>query len=442
MNKLLIYTQRTSPRLTYILDFILGDLLGLTYDLTQDKNKFNEHTGAKFSYARAPIADEIWFESVELLFETTITLQPISYAERGKMLGFYQVSEKSHLPFDLLASSFLMLSLYNEYLPNKKDKYDRYRGSQSLNYKLGILEKPMINYYALGLKKILEARYPPLVFKENKFEYIATFDIDMAYSYREKGMRVNMGGFVRSLIMSDFGDIRNRYKVLFRGKRDPFDTFDYVFKVCKDAGAKTMFFFLLGNRSKLDKNISHHNENFRRLIKKVAEKTETGIHLSFVSHVSNELMQTEVQRLEEITGKKVTANRFHYLRFLAPISYLRLIKIGIKEDYSMGFPARLGFRAGTCTPFKYFDLVSNEATEFKIHPFAFMDTTLTHYNRLNPEESKEKILTLMKYVKEVGGPFVALWHNSSLTETGQWVGWRDIFETVARDAAAIMKQQQ
>ena len=439
---MLIYTERNSPRLTYILDFILGDLMGLAYRLTNDKDNFKNYNGAKFCYAKHPVADEIFFEAVDLLFETNVTLQPISFAEQGKMLGFYQVSERSAMPFDFLASAFLMISLYNEYLPNKKDKYDRYRGSQSLNYKLGILEKPMINYYAHELKKILSAKFPELVFKQNKFEYIATFDVDMAYSYLEKGARINAGGFMRSLVLSDFSDIRNRYRVLFRGKRDPFDTFDYLFKICKEAQAKTMFFFLLGNRSKLDKNISHTNERFRKLIKKISEKTEVGIHLSFRSHIANDVMETEMHRLEEITGKPVFRNRFHYLRFLVPASYVRLVKIGIKEDYSMGYAARVGFRAATCSPFMFFDLVKNEPTELKIYPFAFMDTTFTHYNRRDPEEALERILTMMKYVREVGGPFVGLWHNSSFTEQGEWVGWKNVFETVAREAGAIMKQQQ
>ena len=74
----------------------------------------------------------------------------------------------------MFASSFVMLSRYNEYLLHKKDKYDRCRASQSINYAAGFLDKPMINYYALYLKKMLGARFPELKFKDNKFEYIAT----------------------------------------------------------------------------------------------------------------------------------------------------------------------------------------------------------------------------------------------------------------------------
>jgi hypothetical protein len=150
-------------------------------------------------------------------------------------------------------------------------------------------------------------------------------------------------------------------------------------------------------------------------------------------------MRKEIERLEEITAKKITRNRFHFLRFNIPASYLRLVKLGIEEDYSLGHASRAGFRAGTCSPFYFFNLVKNERTNFRIHPFAFMDATLTHYNRLSSSKALDKILQIMQYVKEVEGPFLGLWHNSSFTEQREWKGWRNIFETVAAEASALMK---
>ncbi len=441
MNKLLIYTEQKSNRLTYIFDFLLTELLGLNYELTQDIDTFTSHEGPKFSYASQPIADELFFEAVPFLYETDLVLQPVDFCEYGKSTGFYIVSERSLMPFDVFASAFFMLSCYNEYLLNKKDKYDRYRASQSMNYRAGFLDKPMINYYALDLKKILSDKYPELVFKKNNFEYLPTFDIDMAYSFREKGFAVNLGGFLRAFLLSDFKEIKSRYGVLFRNKKDPFDNFDFILGTCKKYALKTLFFFLVGEKSQFDKNISVENETFRDLIKDVSEQADVGVHLSFRSHISNDVMHTEIDRLEEITGKKITSNRFHYLRFIIPASYMRLIKIGITEEYSMGHASRVGFRAATCTPFYFFNLIKNEKSPLKIYPFAFMDTTFTHYNRLNAEEAQEKILQMMKYVKEVEGPFIGLWHNSSFCEERQWKGWKEVFEAVAENAMALTKEE-
>jgi len=70
-----------------------------------------------------------------------------------------------------------------------------------------------------------------------------------------------------------------------------------------------------------------------------------------------------------------------------------------------------------------------------------MDTTFTQYKHLNAEQALEEIREIMKYVEEAGGTFISLWHNSSLTETGEWKGWRKVFETVIHEADKIMKRQ-
>jgi len=440
--RLLIYTEQTSSRLTYTFDFILGDLLGLEYDLTNDKEYFLSQSGPKFSYASKPVGNELFLACAPVLFETDITLQPVDFIHHENLIGFYPVPGPSDMPFDMFASSFVMISRYNEYLLHKKDKYDRYRPSQSMNYMGGFLGKPMINYYAVHLKKILSAKYPELNFKNNKFEHIATFDIDMAYSYLGQGAKVNLGGFFRSLLMSNFKEVKDRYQVLFKNKKDPFDTFDEILETCKKFAVKTKFFFLIGNKSSPNKNIPHTHEPFRGIIRKVSEKTDIGIHLSYMSDKSDETMEQEIQILQHISGIKTTSNRFHYLRFTLPASYLSLSRIGITEDYSFGYATRVGFRAATCTPFYFFNLLKNERTNVKIYPFAFMDTTLAHYNRLSARESLVKILQIMKWVKEVEGPFISLWHNSSFTETGVWKGWKDVFETVAKEATALTEKSE
>lgn len=438
MNHVLIYVDKTTNRLQYIFDFIIGNLLGLQSEFTSDKEKFNQHSGAKFSYCSEPLADEIFFQSSVLLFETNLRPQPINFCEHGRLQGFYPVyHSQTVLPFDIFSSAFFMLTRYEEYLTNKKDKYDRYRGSQSMNYKAGFLEKPMINYYAIELKKILLVKFPSLVFARHKFSYTATFDIDMAYSYLHKGFKRNFGGFVRSIMLSKMDEVRERFAVLTKARRDPFDTYDYIFQICEKYNIPTVFFFLLGDQSRFDKNIPYDNPEFQSLIRSIHQKTKTGIHLSFKSHIGNKQTEMEINRLQEITTSPALLNRFHYLRFNIPSSFARLVKMGIKEDFSMGYPGRIGFRTGTCHPHYFFNVKTNEITDLKIVPFAFMDTTFTHYLRINPEQSIEKIRALMARIKEVEGPMVGLWHNSSLTNRDEWKGWKKNFEEIAQEASEL-----
>jgi len=141
-----------------------------------------------------------------------------------------------------------MISRYEEYLPAKSDQYHRYRGSQSMNSQGEFLEKPMVNYYAIELRKILSAKISRTYFREHKFSHIPTFDIDMAYSYLEKELFRNFGGFGRSFILSDYKAMKERLLVLANKLPDPFDTFDYLLKVCNEHSVSPIFFFLLADK--------------------------------------------------------------------------------------------------------------------------------------------------------------------------------------------------
>ena len=95
MNSLLIYTEQTSPRLAYIFDLLINDLLGLTYTFTYSKEEFAAHTGAKFSYAAERVADELFFESVKFLFEDDVKYQPLDFCEWQNLVGFFPVYKDS-----------------------------------------------------------------------------------------------------------------------------------------------------------------------------------------------------------------------------------------------------------------------------------------------------------------------------------------------------------
>ena len=45
----------------------------------------------------------------------------------------------------------------------------------------------------------------------------------------------------------------------------------------------------------------------------------------------------------------------------------------------------------------------------------------------SPGQAVETIQSIMKRVYDVGGKFVSLWHNESLSENGRWVGWRTVY---------------
>jgi hypothetical protein len=143
------------------------------------------------------------------------------------------------------------------------------------------------------------------------------------------------------------------------------------------------------------------------------------------------LIKKEMDRLELILLNKVTKSRQHFLRLSFPITYQTIIRNGITEDYTMGWPSHSGFRAGTTRPFKWFDLSVEIETGLTIFPFVFMDGTLNEYQKLNPDDAIDLYYLLMKHFITYNGVLVLLWHNHSLSESGHWKGWTKVYKAMS-----------
>ncbi|MGH2565957.1 MAG: hypothetical protein ACRDE5_15675, partial [Ginsengibacter sp.] len=106
--------------------------------------------------------------------------------------------------------------------------------------------------------------------------------------------------------------------------------------------------------------------------------------------------------------------------------YRGLIESGIKEDYSMGFPYAPGFRAGTSKPFYFYDLKNERSTGLKIFPITLMDGNFTEKEYPTSEKILESIDRLIREVKNVGGTFISIWHNHTVSDTDEYRSWRNI----------------
>jgi hypothetical protein len=340
---------------------------------------------------------------------------------------FFQMNTTSQVPFDVFAASFYLLSRYEEYLPHVKDEFERFPAEESLAYQNKFLELPVVDIWAYKLRDLLQEKFPDYKFKERTFKYISTIDIDVAYKYKYKGFVRMFGGVFRDIIQLNFQDVFERFFVLFKFKRDPFDTYKRIINLQKKFKVDTIFFFLLGDYSSYDKNISFNNFRYRMLIKDVADYAKVGLHSSYYSMKSDLKLKKEKKRLENIVNFPITRSRQHYLRMELPETYQNLVDLEISEDYTMGYAQHYGFRAGTCTPFYFYDIDFEIQTPLKIFPFAVMDGTLKEYLNLTTKRSFDEIYKLAKAVKEVNGTFITVFHNESISGTGKWKGWEQKF---------------
>ncbi|SNR45820.1 hypothetical protein SAMN06265371_103211 [Lutibacter agarilyticus] len=425
---LLVYTHKITPRLTYIFKHFFVRILQIEVTFTTKIDKFVAHSGPKITYSKSPLASEFFIRSNDLLFDQGINDIDINILKWDEVPCFFAAGEASSIPFDIFAAGFYLISRYEEYLPHVQDFHERFPAEESIAFKNGFLEQPVIDIWALKFLEALKEKFPNYEYKSKTFELISTIDVDAAYSFKHKGVVRTIGGFLKDIVGFRFVNFWNRFLAILNLKQDPFNTFKELLSIKKEHQVKTLFFFLLGDYTTYDKNISASNSRFQSLIKSVGDYAKIGMHPSYFSYKDLDKIKKEKQRLENITNTPIKFSRQHYLRLSIPETYQYLIDLDIEEDYTMGYAKRVGFRASTCTPFYFYDLDFEIQTPLKIIPFVLMDVTLRDGMNLNSKESLAKILELKDTVKSVNGTFVSLFHNETLSETNGWEGWSEIYK--------------
>ncbi len=431
---LLVYSHKVTPRLTYIFKHFFTRILNIEVRFTSKIETFIAHDGLKFSYTKQPLGNELFIRSNELLFEQGIDYLEITIAKWGEVPCFFQTNPTTELPFDIFAAGFYLISRYEEYLPHVKDDFERFPAEESLAFQNKFLDKPVIDIWAYKFRDKLLQKFPSfedeIIHRKRKFQFISTIDVDIAYKYKNKGVIRTLGGLIKDLSQFNIQEIWNRLLVIVGLKEDPFDIFNRLISLHKKHDIKSVFFFLLSEYTSYDKNTSTGNLKYKLLIKNVADYVKVGIHPSYYSMKDEQKMKKEKRRLEEIVNFPIKKSRQHYLRMDLPETYQKLVDIEVGEDYTMGFASYYGFRAGTCTPFYFYDIDFEIQTPLKVFPYAVMDGTLKDYLKYSPKKSLDTILRLANEVKKVNGVFITLFHNESISGTGEWRGWNRVYENL------------
>ncbi len=425
---MLIFSKHITPRLKYVIHYIFEEFLGIQTVIISDKEFFIDADQPKLSYNPERFKDEFNISPSGLLFEKNIRdINP----ESGKwydMTVIFPANNKSDLPFDLFSAVFFLITRYEEYLPFKPDRYRRFPAKKSICYKNGLLEIAIVDRWILKFYDLLKAKYPDLKPVTRSFGFIPTIDVDIPYEYRHKGVIRCAGGALKSVIKLDIKKLKERLNVLTGKQKDPFYTFNSIKEIHPGEGLIT--FFLTAGYGRYDKGIHPRKKVFKEMVNEVSAFSQLGLHPSYHSNRNINILEKELQILSNIVGKEITRGRQHYLKLDFPGTYQKLSELGINEDYSLGYPSHPGFRAGTCTPFHFYDLLNERETSLKIYPFQIMDRTLKDYLCLSPPEAIGKIGKLIQEVRDVNGTLITIWHNDSFSDSGEWEGWLEVYKNL------------
>lgn len=414
---IIIYVPTITPRVSYTFDLVFKEILGVVYELTNNLDLFHSSKKHKIVYSNEYQGEALYFPAHPLLFENDIKPQKVDKIEWEDCIGIFEVKPTEHINFDLFASSFYLVSRYEEYLPHHVDRYGRFGSSVSLAYVFRFLRKPMVNYYARLIMKILESKFGPIERSEKKFELLLTYDIDNAYEYRGKGILTHLYSLGGKIVKLQFKKFFEHLAVMFTGKNDPYDIFLKMDRWHKKYNLYPIYFFLLAiKRSPQDTNIRYNRAILKQLIGNIAAAYEIGAHPSYYSNNSPKMMEREIKLLSKYADKPVMRSRQHFLKMHLPDTYYELINKGIFEDHTMGYSSRPGFRASICQPFYWFDLRNDCQTKLKIYPFAFMDATFKYYKLYRSEKVRERLFELYHETKQFKGTFITVFHNDILAE--------------------------
>lgn len=418
----LVYASENSSRLAYVIDVICS-YAKISYELTSDIAYFQSSKKARLNYSSIQMDGICTIQPSVVLFDKGLPVYGITKGkfEGEECLAFNEV-------VDPLASIFYMLTRMEEYQSKKFDQHGRFEAVNSISTRFDWLQKAMCDRWANAFLNLLKQEAGLTV--EISFPnvtMIPTFDIDNAYAYRHKGKLRKSLSVVKDFLKGDFYRIQQRTKVLLGLKKDPYDTYDKITSIAAQ-GFPVKLFWLLGDYAKYDKNVSHNSLMHQKIIRQMAEVCEVGIHPSYKSNSYELHLLHEKERLEKIIAKQVINSRQHYLKLNVKETYPISISMGILHDYTMGYAEVAGFRAGTCRPYKWYDLTDEKHTNLTIHPFAYMDGTLNEYLHLSINEAKNCISALYKEVAKVGGDFVFIWHNETIGDYRKWKGWSAVLD--------------
>jgi hypothetical protein len=419
-----IIAPQITARLLYTFDWIFVEQLGLRYQVVTREQKAQN---ALLTIDYTNTFSSFSIPNLGLLFQSNIERQNIEIGQWNELPTLFAARNiDCKLPFDLFSAVFYLISRHEEYLPFTPDMHSRFPATDSVLFSNNLLDRPIVDEWIFALGKVLEEN--GIKIKQKQFEFLPSYDIDIAWSYKNKGLKRTLGGYFKSFVGNGFSAVRERTAVLFGKIQDPYFSFGSTNVLHDNYGLKPLYFVLAAAQNgPFDKHILPSNKNMRLLLQGLSAKYKIGMHPSYNTNEHPDLFVEEQQILADIIGQRIDISRQHYIKFSLPETYRRLIAIGVQQDYSMGYGTHLGFRAGTSRPFFWYDLQADQQTELQVFPFCFMDTTAHFEMKLSTKEAFDKLYYFKDTLQKNNGLMLTVFHNFSLGTDKEWEGWAEAY---------------
>lgn len=248
-----------------------------------------------------------------------------------------------------------------------------------------------------------------------------THDIDFITKYKSfrniLGATRRGNGFLKSI---------NQYlKTQKNIKNDPYYNMHQLLEINNSYQLPTTFYFM-SSKSNSTYDLNDYNVNDKLVKSTIRELKENGatigLHPSYESHSSLEIIQKEKDILEQALGEEIIHSRQHYLN-LSENTFEYLAKAGIKYDSTIGPQKTVTVTPTYNLPYTVFE---NEKFKLTEQPFLMMDTHLISH----PENMLSKLKSAVKVLKENDGKAVIIWHNNNFDKKEHQNLYKEVLEII------------
>ena len=341
---------------------------------------------------------------------------------------------------DIVASAFFWLSDWQQVYIADLDDLDRVPYACTLNKKLDIAQRPVVNEYAFllaGWARFCDVEVSQRRWDGRDFALALSHDVqrlskkDPAILRKEtvenlllNRQKLGLGGRIRRYALT-LRDMIKRTDAYHDSLRQTLETEK------SESIPSTYFFRAVSNASKDDQKDYLGDlfaSEFGRLVD--ANGSEIGFLAGSGTGIQPELYRKEFRRLKRRTGKEnVRVNRFSDYVFNVSDLFSAFTEQGIVADSSLAWVDHPGFRNGWCHPFRIFDIPNNKALDVFEIPLAASDIQLHDALNYSPDESMFLLKQQLQVVKRHGG--VVCWSfRQNLYDEVEAPGWNNIFEHI------------
>jgi hypothetical protein len=425
----------------YVVRLVFGDFLGIEYALYhEERDNFEIRAAGGTVQIDASFfeqANKFWLKEESLPKKSSFINLPSGLRELlneeflpvlyGDAVIITELGNVK-IGFDLLGTIFFMLSRYEEYFPFEADVHNRFTSKNSIASKLDFIDRPIVNELVEVLFFFLSTLDKHLIRKTRKFERYISADVDNPFlpsntSIKILARRLFGDFFIRRTPLSIFNTLISYLTFKLGSVR--FDRYMNCIYWMMDendkVGNKVVFYFIADNSGHSRNGVySLRSEIIQRLMKDIASRGhKLGIHGSFNTyrdqsrfiHEKNELL--EIISNLEIPFDYDLENRQHYLRWDVRETNKILASAGVGVDNTLGFNDRIGFRAGCCYSYDWYDCCTRKLVDIRVRPLIVMDCSAVISMGLSSSaDCQHAILDLKKKCARYNGEFTLLWHNS------------------------------